>query len=268
MDLGLATWPWVWEDDEALVVLLADAKGWGCTMVSFHPQQLLDMTEAGRRSVADQVEALDLGVTIHGNCRQTPETIVSTAALFGRRLRAYTFDAAMVPEPRGYVYDAKRAAQVLAWALEATEAVSAFVGMEDLPLDAVAVEAFATALAPVLVAPRVGILIDIGHMHLRRTQGPCFGGRSIDAYFARVPLPIVECHVHDNDGYQDAHRHLGEGTLPVDAVAAAVAAHAPGAICTIEVAPALHAGDIAAERPRLPATLLRWQQAIADARGL
>lgn len=265
MDYALAMWPWVWEDADALRQLLDDAASWGFTVASFHPQQLLDMSEAGRAAVANHVAALGLDVTVHGNCHQTPETIAMTASLVAERLRAYTFDAAMVPTPRGYVYDAARVAEVLGWALTATEGTGAWVAMEDFPLDAVAVEAFAADLAPVLVAPRVGILIDLGHMHFRRTQGPYFAGRSVDAYFERVPLHIVECHVHDNNGYEDAHHHLGKGTLPVDLAAAAVVAHASNAICTIEVAPTMHAGDIDAERPGLPATLARWQQAIVEA---
>jgi sugar phosphate isomerase/epimerase len=263
---ALAVWNFAW-DAADVPNLLERMPAWGFDAAAFNPQALLPAPESDLNAIADKVRALDLAVTVHGNCAMTREEITSTAALFGDHLRCYSFDAAMTSDSRGYLYDAARIAQVLTCTAAITEGPGAYFGIEDFPLDRAAVDFFAPALDPFLDHPRYGILIDLGHMHLRRSAGGAFGALSPEDYLRRTPVPIFELHIHDNDGKRDEHRHIGEGTQPWDAVAAGVVAAsgslADGVVATIEVAPALHDGDPDAELPRIPDTLEVWQKLIA-----
>jgi sugar phosphate isomerase/epimerase len=109
------------------------------------------------------------------------------------------------------------------------------VGVEDFPRDARARDFFRQALAPLLDSPRLGILIDLGHMHFWLNSRPCYRGVTPKQYIAGVPLRIREVHVHDNDGTSDAHRPLGEGTMDIAAVARALRAVGFDGVCTVEV---------------------------------
>jgi sugar phosphate isomerase/epimerase len=264
MKHAIAIWNFGWESGEVLR-RLDDCAAWGFDVISFHPRQLLEMTAEGRRFVADKAQDLGFGITLHGNCDLTKDEISTTAALFGDRLQAYSFDAAMTSDPRGYVYNVGRIAQVLAWAEEITAEARAQFGMEDFPLDTTALDFSESHLDRFLDNPRYGILVDLGHMHLRMSEGGYFGDMTPTDYLAHLPVPLFELHVHDNDGRRDQHKHLGDGTLSFGAAAGGVKAAGFDGISTIEVAPALHDGDPEAEWPRIPMTFETWKTLLTDA---
>jgi len=76
-------------------------------------------------------------------------------------------------------------------------------------------------------SPFIGCCLDVGHAHLMEP----FPGKRRELYFdemdaawgerveeysgalERLAPHIVTCHLHDNDGYSDAHRLPGEGTI-------------------------------------------------------
>jgi len=76
-------------------------------------------------------------------------------------------------------------------------------------------------------SPYLGCCLDVGHAHIMepfpgKRRELYFGemddawGEKIDEYsgaLERMAPHIVTCHLHDNDGYSDAHRLPGEGTI-------------------------------------------------------
>ncbi|HUW56425.1 MAG TPA: TIM barrel protein [Planctomycetota bacterium] len=87
--------------------------------------------------------------------------------------------------------------------------------------------------------PNLGVLIDLGHLNMRVTVEDPEQDRAgaVRRHIRAVPLPIRELHVHNNDGVSDQHRHLLEGTLPVDAAGAALREVGFDGISTLEFMP-------------------------------
>jgi sugar phosphate isomerase/epimerase len=69
--------------------------------------------------------------------------------------------------------------------------------------------------------------LDIGHVH-------CNAKRDIFSWILRLGKRIGYVHLHDNDGRDDEHLGLGEGTIPMKDVLASLAQTAPDALWAIE----------------------------------
>lgn len=135
--------------------------------------------------------------------------------------------------------------------------------IENVPDCMVAVEDFgvterelAETLYLVDKTDRFGYLLDLGHM-LVRLKGDYVGKsksfsnspileceasenpdrNSFLKAFLSKKAPIVEMHLHNNDGLHDLHNFLDDGVMNVDEVAAAVHAFGFEGVMTIESAP-------------------------------
>ncbi|MGQ9733941.1 MAG: sugar phosphate isomerase/epimerase family protein [Candidatus Bipolaricaulia bacterium] len=62
------------------------------------------------------------------------------------------------------------------------------------------------SLIEALGSPRCRIALDLGHAHTF--------GLDLQGYLKEVLPYLAEVHLHDNDGSEDQHRPLGEGTIP------------------------------------------------------
>ena len=87
----------------------------------------------------------------------------------------------------------------------------------------------------------LGMLLDIGHMNIHVTTT----GLAVGDYVASLPLPVIDLHMHDNDGTADQHLPLGEGTLALAETAGALGALGYDGPATIEVCPGLKSLDAA-----------------------
>ncbi len=75
--------------------------------------------------------------------------------------------------------------------------------------------------------PRLGICLDIGHAHaLSRTP--------VVTWVVALGPALTYVHVHDNHGVHDDHLPLGQGSLPLREVLAALETHAPDATWGLE----------------------------------
>ena len=143
---------------------------------------------------------------------------------------------------------------------DATEGMAVRFGAEDFPLDAMALDFYGDELGNVLEHPRCGMLIDLGHMHMRLSASPYFRGMTMLDYVKRLPLNIIELHVHDNNGRKDQHAPLGQGTLPFGDAAEAFRSIGFDGVSTIEICPGLHGEEPAASRPLIPASFRMWRE--------
>ena len=179
--------------------------------------------------------------------------------LFGEALHAMTFDPAMVRETDTWSHDTARMVPMLSDLIAMSEGTELRVGVEDFPLDEAALDACRADLEPLLACPRYGILIDVGHLNIRvRTDG-YHRDVSVAEYFARVPLPVVEIHLHDNGGSKDEHGHFGLGNIDFEEVARALKAIGFQGISTIEIAPSFHGSTPAESKPHSRASLTAWK---------
>ncbi|MBN2225972.1 MAG: sugar phosphate isomerase/epimerase [candidate division Zixibacteria bacterium] len=74
---------------------------------------------------------------------------------------------------------------------------------------------------------RVDVCLDVGHVH-------CNARQDVSAWVETLGTRIGYVHLHDNNGSSDEHLGFGRGTIPMDAVCAALEQHAPDAIWALE----------------------------------
>ena len=94
---------------------------------------------------------------------------------------------------------------------------------------------------------RVDVCLDIGHCH-------CHGNEPPARWIERLGPRVGWVHVHDNRGDEDEHLAPGAGTMGIDEVAAALLAHCPQAVWSLE-----------ARDEDLPASLA-WVAEVCDGR--
>lgn len=235
MRFAVATW--TYSDDESLPEWIHRFADDGFDTVSLHPRQFSRVMPEHHSAVAEALEARDLQATVHGSCDMERGLVEAIVQALGKRLRAFTIDRAVREDSRGKLYDAGRMAKALRDLCAATAGTEARLAIEDFPLDEMALQHFKAELGDVYDDPRTGILIDVGHMHMRLSQSGYFTDISVEEYFSRLPLAVVEVHLHDNDGKKDQHGYFGLGTVPFEDVAAALKAVGFDGVSTIEIAP-------------------------------
>ena len=84
---------------------------------------------------------------------------------------------------------------------------------------------------------RLGMLLDLGHMNIAVKKGLIDRGNLYE-YVSSLPLPIVELHVHDNNGLEDSHLPLGRGNMDYAEVFKTLKASkklAKGCVATLEL---------------------------------
>ena len=76
-------------------------------------------------------------------------------------------------------------------------------------------------------SPALDICFDTGHAH-------CNGRVAVLDWIERLGSRIGYVHLHNNHGSEDEHLGLGDGTIPMEDVLAALEDHAPDALWAIE----------------------------------
>lgn len=261
MKYSIACWNFN-EPGITLLQLVQDFLAVGFDTISFLPRQFLDLTAEQRRNVQAFLRGRNASVTLHGKADMPPADATALVELLGDSIASFTFDAVMSSDSGGSSYDSAMIARLLGEVRTASEGTAMRFGIEDFPLDAAAVDRYRADLSGLLQCPRYGMLIDVGHMNLRRNHSGYFHDLSIEDYFrrARAAAPIVEVHLHDNSGLRDEHQRLGAGTIVFSQVAKALKDVGFDGVSTIEIAPALHGNTPAQDRPRVLESLQRWQR--------
>lgn len=236
---AIAIWNYCWNAAELPRWIEGFAES-GFNAISFHPDQFAAVPERHLSEVVDLLRSLELASLVHGNVAMDPQLMERMVDAMGDTLKVFSMDSAMRQESRGVLHDAERIQAALSRLRDLTQGTDVRMAIEDFPLDLPALDFFSSELGEIYLDPRAGVLVDVGHMHMRMTGSDYFAGLSVQEYFERLPVPLVEIHLHDNNGLKDQHGHLGYGTLSVADVAIALKAIEFSGISTIEVAPSLH----------------------------
>ena len=240
MKCGVAVWNWL-VPPRTLTEFVPELLAEGFEAISVQPRQILSLDE---RELADLNALLDehqVPVTVHAAAGAfTEELMEGLLDRLGARFHAVTFDGIRNWAPVGMRWNARRMVEKLLMVERLGTEMGVRYGIEDFPIDAVAMEEFGEDLQPVLGNERWGMLLDIGHLNLRRHDAEYFGRISVEENIERLPTTVHEVHVHDNPGDRDMHMPLGTGTLDFRAAAAGLRAIGFDGISTIEVCPSLH----------------------------
>ena len=258
MRYATAIWNYA-EPHIPLADLVRDFADLGYDTISFLPWQFVNCEPSAARDVVALLDERNLAATVHGNFETPLEDARRVIDLLGERLLAMTFDAAMRPSSLGTVFDSGRMAGHVQSLLEMTPNASFRLAVEDYPLDALALGFHREHLGQLMQCGRYGMLVDVGHMNMRLTGGGYFEGQSVMDYFRRLPLPVVEVHLHDNNGVKDEHGHFGLGNIEFGQVAQALKAIGFDGVSTIEIAPTFHGSNPAESRPRSRESLETWK---------
>lgn len=261
MKCGVAVWNWL-EPPRTLVSFVEELLAEGFEAISVQPRQILGLDKAALADLNALLDEYAMPVTVHAAVAQFPaELLQGLLERLGPRLYATTFDGSQVWAPCGRRWDAAGMVETLLMVDRVGAETGVRFGIEDFPVDAEALAEFAEDLRPVRDNPRWGMLVDIGHLNLRRHGAEYFGRMSVAENIARLAAPVIEVHVHDNPGDRDAHMPLGAGTLDYAEAAAALRARGFDGISTIEVCPGLHdrrPADVWATRAE---SLRLWREA-------
>jgi len=265
MKCGVAVWNWL-EPSTTLTDLLEELIAEGFEAISVQPRQILEAEEGALADIIALLDEHEMPVTVHAAAdRFTADLLEGLLDRLGTRLHAVTLDGVRHWAPTGMLWDAAGMVETLLMIDEVGAETGVHYGIEDFPIDAEAVAEFADDLAPVRGNERWGMLVDIGHLNLRRHDSAYFGSISVAQNIERLPVPVVEVHVHDNPGDRDMHMPLGSGTLDYAQAAKALRARGFDGISTIEVCPSLHGerpSDVWETRAE---SLGRWRDAWEDA---
>lgn len=263
MKCGVAVWNWL-EPGRSLTDLVGELVAEGFEAIAVQPWQILNL-EAGELAELNRLlDRHEMPVTVHAAAAHFPEDVMAgLCERVGSRLYAVTFDGIMIWAPMGRRWDAARMAQTLLVVERLGAETGVRYGIEDFPIDAKALAEFAEDLQPVRDKARWGMLVDLGHLNLRRHDAEYFGGRSVAENLERLPVPVIEVHVHDNPGDRDLHLPLGSGTLDYGEAARALRARGFEGIATIEVCPELHGRQPREVWGTRAESLSRWRAAWA-----
>lgn len=202
MKQAIAIWNYAW-DAGTLPTWIHEFADHGFDAISFHPQQFAGPMAQHLPAVAEALRSRKLVATVHGSCAMDRELAKTVFEAIHGHLYAFTLDSVMREDSRGRFHDADRIAGMLAFLQDLTVGTEVRLAIEDFPLDALAMKHFAGDLGRVYEHPRTGILIDVGHMHMRLRSGGYFGGMSVGDCFRALPCRLVEVHLHDNSGEKD-----------------------------------------------------------------
>ncbi len=145
------------------------------------------------------------------------------------RVDVVSFDAGTRPGPEGRVHDLDGTLQRLSYAMDILRPLGVSVAIENW-LWNVRLEDLDEMVGAL---PALQMLLDVGHLLLASSQG-LLGGMPMDEYLGQIPMKIPELHLHDNDGFIDAHAPLGAGILDLGELARGLHAVRFAGIATIE----------------------------------
>lgn len=190
------------------------------------------------------VNDADAKARLTGSLGQT----VAFAAEAGAPL-CVSFDPVCSGEKPDKHYEAEATARGLELAFELLAPLKTGLALENSPLNCRPQD-----LAEVAGRfPQLGMLLDFGHLNMHLGAD----ATRVAGYVAELPLPILDLHLHDNDGISDQHLALGDGTLPYVELFAALRARNYDGLVTLEVCPGLESlkADSQEDKEKLRRTL-------------
>jgi len=216
--------------------------GAGFTVLSFCPKQLFQLTDANRDQVFCRITEGNAATTLHTQFATPVAQLIDLARLMSPHLASITFDPILRWTTAGLLFDTNAMCSYLRQLDDGTPASDFCYGIEDFPEDAFAVGKYKHALAPFLDSSRFGVLIDVGHTNISRHK---YGYLQVspEEHFCGLPAPLLEVHLSDNDGKEDLHLPLGEGTIDFRSICQGLKGAKFNGIATIEIVPSQHGGD-------------------------
>lgn len=153
-----------------------------------------------------------------------------------------------------WILDKSKVAQMMQHAIDTFAGTGTKIAFEDFPLNT-----YELMQSGLNFSDESGILMDFGHTNARLstagTNQNCFlanrgegaplmpGDNSVEAFrmaFLKKPLPVFELHLHNNNGIDDQHDFIENGTADFRGIAKMLKEVGFKGIASFEAGPALH----------------------------
>ena len=82
----------------------------------------------------------------------------------------------------------------------------------------------------------IGALLDLGHLNIAEKSG-LLGKRSLGETIEAISIPVIEVHIHDNDGITDQHLPIGHGQADFATMLGALQRSGFDGVLTVEAVP-------------------------------
>ncbi len=161
------------------------------------------------------------------------------------------------------VYNSKNTIKALKYALKNTAGIK--IGIENWTVNSCIADF--EVIAKAIKSKRLGMLLDIGHLNIAINKR-LIDRADLNEYIAALPLPVIELHVHDNNGEDDSHLPLGRGNMDYQAVFNALKeakALAKNCVATLELKP--HMKDIKLTNKQKRREVLRTRKITGELLG-
>ena len=218
MKIGIALWN---IRKKSIVESIGNVASMGFTAISFLGSSFEEESE---KEVAAAIKRHKLAVTFHlaffsMRKKRFLKDLKTRLDNIKRLIKAHQlektvlnvcFDPAFdeVGKRHDVVYNSANTIKALKFTLKHIKGVK--VGIENWTVNS-KIEDF-ERIAEKIKSKRLGILLDIGHMHIAVKKG-IIDRENLSQYINALPLPVFELHIHDNNGEEDSHLPLGRGCM-------------------------------------------------------
>jgi len=241
MIFGVATWALDGDSLPERFTKLADMGFGAMSVVASQQEQAETDWDAIQRVLEDR----DLCITVHLCCGFSdaagldpalPPQIATAVEWQKRsgRIRNVTFDSAYRPDATDgeKAWNKESTIAGLRHACEQLAPHGVRVGIENWLINH-RLDQF-RAIRDGVGRDDLAALLDVGHLNIA-LQTPQVEIPSPEPWILDQPFEIVELHLHDNNGKQDQHLPIGEGTLDLPPMVAALKKRGFGGVATVEL---------------------------------
>lgn len=264
-------------DAENLAAKVRIAADMGYDAIEVHGRFLADTPPDDLAEVEHLLTDHDLVLMVHTGFASThgmsnpAETVTRTAEILDwhsrtSRLACISYDVPWKEMARGmYRTDPTEIASAFEEVLRVSAGRGVPIALEDWPLDEESLRAHADRVEKY---PHWAILLDLGHMNMllrepKHDPQP-LEPDAVESYIRRIPLTIVETHIHSNDGSEDQHLPPYMGNTDFETALRALDEVGFEGIHTIEIVPGPHGLCREEILPAADKTLVYWARLIGD----
>lgn len=264
MRYAISIWSFI-NESNSIVDLIRFFTDSGYDAISMKPENILHADKAERDAMKSILVEKGLPVTVHARSSIRINELDIIIEFLESNLECISLDPDCRIDPDANFFKTLNVLPVLEHLMSSPKSDNILFGLEDFPLNQRALNNNMSELSLLVECPRFGILLDIGHSNLRTSGSEHSKQGDLEKYLRNIPVPIIELHVHDNDGTGDQHMPPGKGNIDFSLVSETLLGKNFNGISTIEINPRQYNSRADAEKNHAIEGLNFWKKHFEDA---